>query len=156
MTKAMRLFRLSSRERTVLLQALPMLPLARVSLALLGFNRTQRLMRRVSPIRAQASNGRHFHDDALMTMRMVRAAAVHGACHATCLPRSLVTWALLRRRGFDPDLQIGARKKHGVLEAHAWVAIGSLTFGEDVSDDGVPFAPFASRTTRDEPDHAVC
>lgn len=51
---------------------------------------------------------------------------------APCLARSLVLWYLLRRRGIDAELVIGARGlDNGVLPAHAWVEVG----GEPVNDE---------------------
>jgi len=51
---------------------------------------------------------------------------------APCLARSLVVWFLLRRRGIDAVLVIGAADPgDGVLPAHAWVEVD----GEPVNDD---------------------
>lgn len=48
----------------------------------------------------------------------------------TCLSRSLALWALLRRHGFDPQLEIGVRKTTGRFEAHAWVEVDGHPVGE--------------------------
>lgn len=143
MRKLRRLFALSGREWSLLRQALWMLPLARVSLALCGFNRTHRFFQRLVPVRPESANDHDAEAIALATARMVRVAAVNGVCRATCLPRSLVASALLRGAGLDPTLRLGARKKAGVLEAHAWVVIGAVTIGDDIGDNGEPFSPFA-------------
>jgi len=48
-----------------------------------------------------------------------------------CLGRSLVLWFLLRRRGIDAELVIGAgTPRGGELPAHAWVEVA----GEPVND----------------------
>jgi hypothetical protein len=39
----------------------------------------------------------------------------------TCLKKALVLCFLLRRKGFDIQVQIGAAKDKGRLDAHAWV-----------------------------------
>ena len=50
---------------------------------------------------------------------------------ARCLGRSLVLWFLLRRRGIDAELVIGAdMPRGGELPAHAWVEVA----GEPVND----------------------
>lgn len=50
---------------------------------------------------------------------------------APCLGRSLVLWFLLRRRGVDAELVIGAEApRGGELPAHAWVEVA----GEPVND----------------------
>ena len=59
--------------------------------------------------------------EALRVARLVQLAADRGPVRANCLERSLVLWALLRRRGIDSDLRIGARKHGERLEGHAWV-----------------------------------
>jgi hypothetical protein len=152
-----RLFELSGHERSLLLQALLMLPLARLSLALCGFNRTHRLFQRLAPVGPRAFDEREAQNIALATARMVRVAAANGVCRATCLPRSLATWALLRRLGLHPDLRLGARKKDGAaIEAHAWVALGALAIGDETGDDGEPFSPFAVGNLLDEHDNATC
>lgn len=151
-----RLRELSSLERWLLLQAFWMLPLARLSLALCGFNRTNRLFLRLAPVRCRMVDAREGEAIALATARMVRVAAVNGACVATCLPRSVVTATLLRGAGLDPTLQLGARKKDGVLEAHAWVVLGAVTIGDDTGDHGEPFSPFSIAQPRDEHHTAAC
>jgi hypothetical protein len=153
--RAARLFQLQRRERAPLLQALLLILVARVSLALFGFTRTQRLFRRMSRVAPGVHSEHDVQEIALVTQRMVRAAAVHGICGATCLPRSLVAWALLRRLGLDPELKLGARRRAGVFEAHAWVTIGSLALDDGTGDDGEPFAPFAIGTPLDEHHNAI-
>ena len=39
----------------------------------------------------------------------------------TCLKKALVLCWLLRRKGFDVQVQIGAARDRGRLDAHAWV-----------------------------------
>jgi len=39
----------------------------------------------------------------------------------TCLKKALVLYSLLNRRGFDVQVQLGAARDSGRLEAHAWV-----------------------------------
>ena len=61
-------------------------------------------------------------DEAVQTAeRMVNAAARRGMVTATCLPRALVTRALLRRSGVSANLKFGVSRDIGHFEAHAWV-----------------------------------
>jgi len=64
--------------------------------------------------------------------RMIDIASRRSPFAANCLERSLVLWFLLRRKGADCQLRLGARKKHGNFEAHAWVEAGGLV----VNDSG--------------------
>jgi hypothetical protein len=51
---------------------------------------------------------------------------------APCLARSLVLWFVLRRRGVDAEVVIGAEMPGGgPLFAHAWVEV----LGEPINDD---------------------
>jgi hypothetical protein len=112
---------LSSLERTLFLQALILLPIVRTSLVLLGSRRTQAWLDRMS--RASSSPpplpdcGAH----AETAVRMVDAAARRGIVATTCLPRALVTRALLRRSGVSANLKFGVRRDIACFEAHAWV-----------------------------------
>ena len=50
------------------------------------------------------------------------AAVAHYFPQATCLTQALSAHVLLRRRGFDPVLQLGvARNDEGKFLAHAWI-----------------------------------
>jgi hypothetical protein len=46
---------------------------------------------------------------------------------STCLRRSLVLYALLRRRGAVPTLSIGVRMHGTALAAHAWITCEGLS-----------------------------
>jgi hypothetical protein len=129
----------------VLAEAMVLLPVARLSLTACGFRRTHRFCRalfRISPHTDESG----AEQRAAMTARMVRVAARHGVCQATCLPRSLVLWILLRRQGLDPSLRIGARKNAGTFEAHAWVELACLKIDVSSGEADSPFVPFALET----------
>jgi hypothetical protein len=69
--------------------------------------------------------------------RIVRIAATHGPVHATCLPRAVVLWALLRHEGLSPEVKLGVRRGEHRVEAHAWVEVNGCSL-----DDGeLPFIP---------------
>ena len=65
---------------------------------------------------------------------MVRVAASYGPYRAKCLPRSVALWTLLRRHGYDPQLQIGVRNGVRGFEAHAWVELDGIALGQNAAD----------------------
>lgn len=50
------------------------------------------------------------------------AEAARRAAHSTCLFTALIAFALLARRGYAPQLVIGAARDGG-FDAHAWVTV---------------------------------
>jgi len=133
-----RVWQLSPAERRLLAQALALLPLTAVALRVLGFRRWQATLARLAPVGGAADGG----DEAALLRQgrtvahLVDVAARHGVYRASCLPRSLALWWLLRRRGIDGDLRIGVRKEAGRFEAHAWVELRGavLNDGDDVRE----------------------
>jgi hypothetical protein len=132
-----RVWRLTWGERLLLLQAVALLPTTALALRLAGFRRCQAALARVAPLTAgrDAADGRAINEGRRVA-RMVDTAARHGPCRAACLTRSLLLWALLRRRGIDGDLRIGVRKEAGRFQAHAWVELRGtvLNDGRDVHE----------------------
>lgn len=111
---------LSWPERAVFLQSLLALPLLALALRIWGFRRVYGVLLRSTPV--ADGDARPCSQPAVASLvRMVNAAANHGPVRATCLPRSLLVWWLLRRRGVLTDLIIGVRVYQGRFEAHAWV-----------------------------------
>lgn len=143
MRKLRRFLELSFDERLLFMQALLLLPIARFALWSTGFNRTHSLLARLFPLRPSTLAETSAEHGAKATMRMVATAAAHGVCRATCLPRSLAAFSLLRRQGIDAQLRLGARKKAGAFEAHAWIALGSMTLDSEGSGLDGPFVPFS-------------
>jgi hypothetical protein len=128
---------LSPAERHLFLAAALLLPAVALGLRLVGWRRCQAALARLSPRGRPAAPPVRAADAA----RMVLAASRHAPCRADCLRRSLVLWWLLRRAGLPGELRIGARKRDGRLEAHAWVEHGGRPL-EGTADDQ-PFVPFA-------------
>jgi len=65
--------------------------------------------------------------------------------NATCLPRSLTLYTLLRRAGYEPVLRIGAQPREQARQqqtqmAHAWVEVEGTAVAERVE----PFVTFRS------------
>jgi len=119
MSKTSRLERLRAltpTERRLLAEALALLPVATVSLRLVGLRRTQALLQRF----LRESSLREGID-APAVARLVSIAARHGPVRATCLPASVALDSLLRRYGMRGRLRLGVRRHQGRLEAHAWI-----------------------------------
>jgi hypothetical protein len=147
-----RVWRLSPAERRLVAQALVLLPLTALALWLLGLRRWQAALARWAPPGTAAGGDEAARvEQGRAAARLVDAAARRGVYRATCLPRSLVLWCLLRRRGIDADLRIGVRKEDGQFQAHAWVEYRgvALNDGAVVSEHYAPFeraiAPVVAR-----------
>ena len=139
-------WRLSSAERGLLVQALFLLPFTALALWVVGFRRWQALLTRLAPIGyVRASrDGAALIREGRQLARLVDVAARHGLYSATCLPRSLALWWLLRRRGIDSYVCIGVRKEVDRIEAHAWVELQGCALNDD-TDVRVRFAAFDRR-----------
>jgi hypothetical protein len=126
-----------------LVLSLLLLPVAAVSLRLLGLRRTQLVLLRLAPnsdlpdkVKEPSRN-----QQALELARLVKAAATHGPYRANCLKQSLVLWWLLRLRRIESELRLGVTKSVTGMEAHAWVECQGRPLN-DREDVAVRFAPF--------------
>ena len=115
--KLARLHALNGEQRVVVLSSLFLVPATQVSLHIRGFSRTARTLARWSrrsPVPSDPEGARECAE----AVNLVAGQAVVGA---RCLGRSLVLWFILRRRGIDAELVIGAdaplrgtlRRTHG-------------------------------------------
>jgi hypothetical protein len=123
---------LSQAEQRDLLRAVVALLVVRMALALLGFDRSRRwLLRRRQaprPVLPQPP-----WEEAERQTRMVNLAARRGPIRAACLAQSLAACWLLDRRGFRPELRIGARRaSEGGIEAHAWLELNGTVLVDAV------------------------
>ena len=143
-------------DRALILRAALLLPLTEVGLRALGFQRCRQLAEKLflpappSPTLSPALQ----RETALRILRAVRSAELHGPSHPNCLERSMTLWWMLRRRGIEGELHIGARKEGARLEAHAWVELGGevLNDGADVHAHYARFdAPLAAAASSDIP-----
>lgn len=128
---------LSSTERRTFLSAMVLLPLFWIGLRVIGLQRMQTHLQRKS-----LPAGNTLTPDQLTRLgSLINAAARRTLGPANCLTRSLYFWWLLRRRGIDSQLRIGARLARGVLEAHAWVEHAGRPINDrlDVATDFAPF-----------------
>jgi hypothetical protein len=107
---------LTAAQRRVLVEATLLLPLVAAALRLAGLRATRRLLERYA-----GGPGTQTPMEPAVVARMVSVAARHGLVRPHCLPSALTLEALLRRRGWAPELRLGVRKHEGGFEAHAWI-----------------------------------
>ncbi len=131
---------LSATERSLLLQALLLLPLVALALQVVGFQKTQALLKRI-PEQATLPLPPEISSQPWITVKMVQRAARYQPWWANCLKQSLVLWLLLRRQGILSDLRIGVQQSAGKFAAHAWVEYEGVALNEspDVDRFYIPF-----------------
>ena len=120
MTGRSRYLRGTNEERALFLRAAVSLAVCRLSLKVLSFGSTRRLLRLISwprPSQVQTDG------DALVKVQWaIRAAGRRMPWAVTCLTTAICTQALSDRLGEPTSLKIGvARDDVGELKAHAWV-----------------------------------
>ncbi|MFZ4812311.1 MAG: lasso peptide biosynthesis B2 protein [Ilumatobacteraceae bacterium] len=114
---------LSFRQWLWVVEASVVVPAVQLSLTRRGFKTTvARLARRSDRVAASTFTA---HRDMALSVRLVADRPIVGS---VCLGRSLSLWFMLRRRGVDADLIIGADppRDSGMLAAHAWVEVGGV------------------------------
>ena len=132
---------LSKSDRALVIRAMFLLPIVATSLKTLGLRKTQLWLIRNSlgpmvPPKEQArANVRR-------AAQMVAVACRLQPLRSSCLPRTIVLWSLLRRRGIATDIRIGARSNsQGEFQAHAWLEWNGEVLN-DVADVGNQYLPF--------------
>ena len=143
MRRLTRFLQLPRGEQWILSQSVLLLPLVAVLLRTIGLARSWALLRRASPPVPLSLSGERERTLQAGTARMVDVAARHLLWQPSCLPRSLVLWFLLRRRGVPAELRIGVRKSEERLEAHAWVEVDHRVVN-DAPDIAAAYPPFES------------
>lgn len=147
MNKLAKLKAMSGNERRWLLQAWLLLPVVRFLLWQIGYRRTLSHLQRLFSL----NSGNPDVGLAATLGRLVNMAANHSLLEITCLPRSLVLWAMMRRAGLAADLRIGVQKKADVFAAHAWVEYAGVPVNDQSSGQYAPilssFAPFECETS---------
>lgn len=138
------------RDAGLTLRLLVLLPWLSMSMRASGFRRTYRRLERRT--RSRVAGG----PVDVNPVDHLTALVIHVNRHvlpyqSKCLLESLVLWYLLRRRGFDADLLLGARTLLGPLEAHAWVELDGRVLNDDANVRDI-YEPFdlASLETRTE------
>lgn len=112
---------LPSRDRSLLWRSAWMLLQVDVQLRIQGWSQTRDRWLRWADLNRSANGAAETRADPRQIAWLVERAARTIPWPATCLRRSLVLWALLRREGVDSELRMGARKDSGMFQAHAWI-----------------------------------
>jgi hypothetical protein len=149
-SKWARFARLDGRRRTLLLEAVLWLALARLVLLLVPFPYIARRLGIFSAPAAGLTKGRPEDPPPGMAGLArdigwaVTRAARHVPFKAVCLPQALAAKIMLRRRRVSAVLYFGvARAAEGPIEAHAWLlAAGVEVTGYPVAERFTPIACF--------------
>ena len=129
MNRLQKLFALTPNQWYLLISALILLPIIRLSLYLFGFKKTY------NKILIFCINDQFRTDfdsaqflEAQTVARMIDIAAAHGLHQANCLTRSLLLILVLKKQNIPCQLMIGAYEQKNIdkndFEAHAWVESG--------------------------------
>jgi len=134
---------LSKSDRALVVRAMFLLPIVAASLKTVGLRRTQSWLTRnslgriVPPTEQTRANVRR-------ATQMVAVACRLHPLRSSCLPRTIVLWSLLRRRGIEADVRIGVRcDTEGAVKAHAWLEWNGEVLN-DVADVVGQYLPFNS------------
>jgi hypothetical protein len=118
--RLLRLRSLSLAQWRVVLVSLLMLPAIQIALRCRGFGWTAHVLAARSDVTLRAAD----ISEATAAAHAVSIVAGRPVVGARCLGRSLLLWFLLRRRGVDAILAVGALPAaQGDLDAHAWVEV---------------------------------
>jgi Transglutaminase-like superfamily len=137
MRRLKKILQLSPSQSWVLMQAVIGLPLVRLAR---HFNSVARYQA-VQSNRQSTLPSNTALIKAEEIARLVRVAAQHGICRATCLEQSVLLRRLLARRGIDGQIIFGTRKAEGETQAHAWVEVQGVPLdgGDQVHAHFKPF-----------------
>jgi hypothetical protein len=132
--KWQRFRKLPTSQKNTLLWAFVLVPITRMALPLLGFQRWRSILAKAAPRRARLQPvTAESLVEARTAARMVAAASREGLIHGQCLEKSVVLWFLLSRRRVPAELRIGVRQATKGFEAHAWVEVQGTIVND--SDD---------------------
>jgi hypothetical protein len=131
---------LDGAERHLARETAAALLTTRIGLRLLGLRRWKELLVRLAPRKARAAAAPAIETARRMTA-IQEAVSRHLPWQASCLEKSLVLWWQLGRCGIATEMRIGARKRSGRFEAHAWVELGNVVLN-DSGETHMHFAPF--------------
>lgn len=141
-SKATRLIQVDWRERGLLAEAVARLIVARVRIAGQPFRRIAKTLGTFVPPadpRIAAARAPGPADQARVARDVgwaVTRAARHVPFEAVCLPQAMAAHAMLRRRGIDSVMHLGARRSdEKPIDAHAWLdAAGVEVTGYPLSE----------------------
>jgi hypothetical protein len=135
----------SKSDRVLLMSAACLLPVVAASLKTVGLQRTQSWLagNALAPMRPGTAQTRA---DVRRAVQMVAAAYRLHPVRSSCLPRTVVLWSLLQRRGIGAEVHVGVRyNTQGQFESHAWLEWNGEVLN-DVADVARQFLPFNNAT----------
>jgi Transglutaminase-like superfamily len=143
-----RFWRLSGAERGIALEAAAGLMATWAGLPLFGFRRWKNLLAELVPAGTLNldAQGQAVIESARAITRLQGSASRNLPFRVNCLEQSLVLWWLLRRRGMNAQIRVGARKETNRFEAHAWVEFDGMVLNES-GEGHVHFSPFEGSIT---------
>jgi Transglutaminase-like superfamily len=128
-------------RRGAIMEAATGLTVGWVGLRLVGFRRWKAALEWLVPRSPHQDFGGRAGETVDLLAQSESSAARNLPFRTNCLERSLVLWWLLRRRGIDAELRIGARKDAPNFEAHAWVECNGRVINEP-GETHLHFTPF--------------
>lgn len=138
-------FQLSPRERAFLIQAWCGLSGIDLALRCLPFPRIASFCGRPRTIKTDGNASSRLPVARLAWL--VAVAGAHSPLGTTCLKEALVLSWLMSRRGMAATLRIGVARRHGHLDAHAWLEHnGRIILGEADAAAYGPLAPLAGES----------
>ena len=141
MARLSKLVSLSTRERTLLVQATILLAVTRIGLRTLRFATLRNLLSKLSTIGTHRADGVSDDNVGKQVVWAVETVGRHlPRIGGTCLPQALAAHVLLARGGIQSDLRIGvSRDPNRKFVAHAWLERqGAILIGGDGSKDCTP------------------
>ena len=132
---------LSKSDRALLINALFLLPIVATSLKTVGLRRTRAWLAG-NALATTRSSIEQTRANVRRTAQMVAAACRQLPLGSSCLPRTIVLWSLLRRRGIDTDVRIGVPcDRQAEFQAHAWLEWNGEVINDagDVASQYLPF-----------------
>lgn len=131
-----KLTNLSKREKILLVKATFLLPVIRFSLFSIGYDRTIKIIERISDSSKQRRNLSITGIDREIKFfsEIVTIASRYGFYRSSCLQNAILVWWWLREEKIDTIIRFGVRLEHRHFQAHAWIEYaGSPVFGGEAS-----------------------
>ena len=123
---------LSKSERSLLFQALWLLPLVAILVQTKGLRFTRSLLLQLPLPKYSSPNPPPLDPVEIQvwtTVRLVRVAIGYNYLWTNCLKQSLVLWILLRSQGIISELRIGIQRSTK-FSAHAWVEYQGIVLND--------------------------
>lgn len=125
---------LSSNNKLLFIQAFLLLPIVNLSIKLFGFNRVYRFMYEQNLSRSNKQNPlSEEKKEVTEIVEMVKKVHWRVYKGITCLPKNLVMWWMLGKKGIKTRLIIGVKKSEDGIIGHAWLEYNTKVINEKQS-----------------------